>query len=448
MFHWICPECGREIPPAVRECPACDPQSEQKTHEETAAVAAQPPEPVPASPVPPEQLVLRNEPEPEIALPDLLLELAQQIRAAQRAGAVTPGLVDLAAAVGVTEAPTLDVIAIPVEASAAKPEPIPVAVATPAPAAVEQARQPIALLAPPMPEIVPEVAPEVAPEPAPEVTPEPGPVALAEPVPAVLPSPAAPVRSGDAAKVAAAPLVQPMPPPPVPETPAEKPPSGSWLRLAPLQDYSAAASRGMHPAVPLPKILTPDSGPRITLPGPLLPPELRARQDLHVVTVLGQRRNRTGVPGWLVSLIVMIGLLGAGILAVLYFLPASHTTADAKAPAPEPETPVVAAEPSHPLAEFVEVTGFRFIMDLNKKSEVHYLVVNHSAVELTDMTVYVTVKSANAKPGQPPLCRFSFRSPGLGPFESKEMISSIEKLSRPVALPDWHDLRAEVQISQ
>ena len=26
MFHWICPECGREIPPAVKECPVCDPQ--------------------------------------------------------------------------------------------------------------------------------------------------------------------------------------------------------------------------------------------------------------------------------------------------------------------------------------------------------------------------------------------------------------------------------------
>src|SRR5580693_2555668 len=27
MFHWICPECGREIPPSVKECPACDPSA-------------------------------------------------------------------------------------------------------------------------------------------------------------------------------------------------------------------------------------------------------------------------------------------------------------------------------------------------------------------------------------------------------------------------------------
>src|SRR3982074_1292854 len=25
MFHWICPECGREIAPTVRECSVCDP---------------------------------------------------------------------------------------------------------------------------------------------------------------------------------------------------------------------------------------------------------------------------------------------------------------------------------------------------------------------------------------------------------------------------------------
>src|ERR1700674_3164305 len=27
MFHWICPECGREIAPTVRECPVCDPKA-------------------------------------------------------------------------------------------------------------------------------------------------------------------------------------------------------------------------------------------------------------------------------------------------------------------------------------------------------------------------------------------------------------------------------------
>ena len=232
-----------------------------------------------------------------------------------------------------------------------------------------------------------------------------------------------------------------------PAPPSDRPPSGSWLRFAPLQDYSAAAVRAIQPAAPAPRILTPDSGPRITLPGPALPPQLNVRENLHVVTVLGGARKKRVVPGWLISFLVMATLLVAGIAVVFYLLPASHTTADAKSAAPEPVvTPAV--EPSHPLAQYIEVTGIRFVMDLTKKSEIHYLVVNHSGSELTDMTVFVTVRAANAKAGQPPLCRFSFRSAGLGPFESKEMTSPIEKLAHPVTLPDWHDLRADVQIAQ
>ena len=32
MFHWICPECGREIPPRLKECPSCDPQAAPVVH--------------------------------------------------------------------------------------------------------------------------------------------------------------------------------------------------------------------------------------------------------------------------------------------------------------------------------------------------------------------------------------------------------------------------------
>ena len=27
MFHWICPECGQEIAPGVKECPVCEPEA-------------------------------------------------------------------------------------------------------------------------------------------------------------------------------------------------------------------------------------------------------------------------------------------------------------------------------------------------------------------------------------------------------------------------------------
>src|SRR5271154_2888423 len=61
MFHWICPECGREIPPAVKECASCDPSSVPAS---TAPEAPPPPPPAPR--------------------PDPLFRLAQKLRDAQR----------------------------------------------------------------------------------------------------------------------------------------------------------------------------------------------------------------------------------------------------------------------------------------------------------------------------------------------------------------------------
>jgi hypothetical protein len=237
-----------------------------------------------------------------------------------------------------------------------------------------------------------------------------------------------------------------------------KAPSGSWLQLAPLQHYSAA-TRAMEPFPFAAKILTPDSGPRMTLPGPTLPPELARFQNANLVTVIGDvpRTGKFRVAGWAVSFLVMAALLIVGVGVVFYFLPVAHSSAETQAPAveghgntsqPAAPAPLPSQPAVHPLAQFVEVTGFRIVVDFNKKSEIHYLVVNHSGADLSDVTVYVTLRTASAKPGQPPLCRFSFRAPNLGPFESKEMTSSIEKLSRAITLPEWQDLRPEVQIAQ
>ena len=78
MFHWICPECGREIPPSVKECPACDP---------LAVVPATPAEEAPTEESPAETAAAGNatpEPQPD-PLPALLLVLAEEVRAVQQA---------------------------------------------------------------------------------------------------------------------------------------------------------------------------------------------------------------------------------------------------------------------------------------------------------------------------------------------------------------------------
>ncbi len=470
MFHWICPECGCEIPPSVKECPSCDPQAPLASST-VEAVAAPAPAPVAQAP--------KHDPVEELPL-DPMLAMAEQIRAVQ---------VERFAVVEPATPPTVPIPAVapPVEvdlklepANEVVKHPLPI---VPEPSAVEIALAPTNLLELAAVIGVTEIAPPG--EPVPQEPAENESEAFDEPEvqePIAEPVVAHAVSVGETASqeanVTLALLATPVtrqnmvnlvaPVPPVRETiyaelttlagtpsvatgrPATRHElSESRLALAPLQDYLAAASRAIHAAEPKATVSTPDSGPRITLPGPTLPPELISLQDAKVVTVLGAqpRPKRGGVPGWVVSLLVMTALLIVGVGLVFYALPMTHPNGDAKA-APSDVQASVAQGSSFPLAQYVEVTGFRIVVDFNKKSEIHYLLVNHSAAEMADMTIYVTLQSAKAKPGQPPLCRFSFRSPNLGPYESKEMTSPIEKLTRSVALPEWADLRAEVQVTQ
>ena len=90
----------------------------------------------------------------------------------------------------------------------------------------------------------------------------------------------------------------------------------------------------------------------------------------------------------------------------------------------------------------MEVTGIRF-MEVNKKPQIHYLVVNHSSAPLGSVTVSLPcaprleARAAAARAALVPLAV-------LAGFEAKEMASPIERAIGPLELPDWQDLRADV----
>jgi hypothetical protein len=558
MFHWICPECGREIPPSVRECQACDPHAppprvvEPVESTQVAEPVSAPPLPetvVLPAPAPPllleaalaaepeiddleitQEFPIRTLAEPVAEIQPVILEPVVEIEpVAEELPAVAdaPVLIEAAATEQVIEQPVLEaselvadvpppVEAVPVLAGATPavapeaqeipiklqdvPDPL-LALAEEIRAAQAARAAALAALAEPPPsngllglaEAVGQsqsVEPISQPDHAEAVSRQVEPAAPIEQVHAaesttavaLLAPPliaAEPVSFHELRPVALAPEPQPQPaaePEPFnqPEHPAEPvalapepqpEPDGPTLPLAPMQDYKAATSRSIQPVAPRPQILAADAGPRITLPGPTLPPELTRLQDANVLTVIGENTaQRTkeaippaksaGAPGWLVSTFVMLLLLAAGLGVVFYLLP--HTVADAK-PAPTPAVAATSPVPTggnSPLAKFIEVTGFRIVTsspDANKKeaakkSEVQYLVVNHSDADISDANIFVTLRSA--KPGQAPVCRFSFKVPSLGPFESKEMSSPIGNSTRAISLPDWQEIRAEVQISQ
>jgi hypothetical protein len=218
--------------------------------------------------------------------------------------------------------------------------------------------------------------------------------------------------------------------------------------LARLQNYQDAADRQMRWVDFATKTAESKALPTVTLPGPALPRELMSLQAAGLVPI-GRTRRQSSLNnyGWIMKYVAAGILLTAGV-ATYSMLPGSATSSPPRpSPVPEPEPPVSArsAKPANSVARFVEVTGIRF-MEVNKKPQIQYLVVNHSNAPLGSVMVYVTLRAGKAKPGQPPIARLTFRSPALAAYEAKEMFSSIERASAPLDLPDWQDLHADVEV--
>jgi len=248
---------------------------------------------------------------------------------------------------------------------------------------------------------------------------------------------------------------------PVPPLEAVRPSTPPWEPappLAPLGNYSPLEGRPLRPAIPKVLLLKKDCAPRTTLPGPMLSRRLVKFTDRELRSIPPKflMAKKRLIPGWMATALILGTLLGAGFTSVISVV---RPTAEAKAPVVAPTntpaataaaaaTPEVASVTASPLAKAIEVTGFRIQMDPSKKSEIQYLVVNHTPARFSGVTVYVTLYTADTKAGQPPLCRFQFSAPNLAPFQAKDMTSAIEGTTRPVILPDWQDLRATVEIGE
>jgi hypothetical protein len=185
----------------------------------------------------------------------------------------------------------------------------------------------------------------------------------------------------------------------------------------------------------------------IPLAGPLLPAELRNFIEAQPTE---QRRARKGIglPAWVTSLVIATSLF----LVVAVMLQYLQTNREARAAAAPPPTQTTAVAPpaptfeQHPFARFIEVTGLRVVADLNHRSQVQYIVVNHSPSQLTGMTIRIAVRSSTDSVGAPPLFTVSTVVPSLGPHQSKEIRTDLDSELRSSAIPEWEYLRTDVQI--
>ena len=527
MFHWICPECGQEIAPGVKECPVCEPQasasplssSGQSIQADVASrIASAGPVAAVAEPVVGNHIIAPPAAAEQNAAPPVAAKPAEQppdpdpqtvlqrevilppdavLHPKEFAGKRPPVVLDaMPAEARPVVMPNVPLSASPVEL----PDPLvehlsepvtehePVSNGLPHPGTFADRLADLADLL--HGERVAYTAPRLfqesaAPGPRTEngtkagektpvivdvtfhadVTPDgkptqqllaapPSLLLLAEPQPpsvardmpieAFQPKPtSSSVRTQQAAEAepsAPSPVVLPNPPN-----------RGMAPALASLQAYTETAERLMRPADCDTPTASAKALPTVTLPGPALPRELMSLQAAGLVPIgRGGKRGdaSAGGNGWLMKSVVVGILLTAGLATYSMMPGTSSSTAPPKpTPEPAPDPPVSArtVRSTNSLARYVEVTGVRF-MEVNKKPQIHYLVVNHSNALLNSMTVYVTLRASNAKPGQPPIAKLTFRSPALAAFEAKEMFSSIEHAVGPLDLPDWQDLRADVEV--
>jgi len=82
-----------------------------------------------------------------------------------------------------------------------------------------------------------------------------------------------------------------------------------------------------------------------------------------------------------------------------------------------------------------------------KKTEIRFVVVNHSGAEIQDLAVSANVQARTSKRDEEPVGAFAFKVPSLGLYESKEMSSVVNTKLKVYESPDWQNLDLRLQFT-
>ena len=150
--------------------------------------------------------------------------------------------------------------------------------------------------------------------------------------------------------------------------------------------------------------------------------------------------EKRGMSPTLVGLLAGVGIAGLLALLYLYVLPkrSADETASAGAAALENPGPAGSAARAHPLAKHLEVTGIRLRDFKSGKATIQFVVVNHSPASLPEMTMDVTLRSADKTFFEIPA-----QLPSLGPYEVKDLSASVTTDLKSYELPDWQLIRPQ-----
>lgn len=224
-----------------------------------------------------------------------------------------------------------------------------------------------------------------------------------------------------------------MPPPPVPQAPPVVTP----------QRTEPVVAAAPPPAQPLPLPPAPTFGSTGSYSQPHAP--------LSVGQVAYGSQPSMGSPARTVS--PVLAALGAAagtiaLLALLYIFVLPHRgDADATAKPVSADTPkletagTAASGKPHPLAKHIEVGGVRIQEQSGGKVRIDFVVVNHSSADLPPLKMDVRLASGGREYFVIPV-----DLPSVGPFESKELSTSVKTNLKPYELPDWQLVQAKFAV--
>ena len=150
------------------------------------------------------------------------------------------------------------------------------------------------------------------------------------------------------------------------------------------------------------------------------------------------------------TLLVAIGVMAIGAAAYYWVLPSKRTAASAvqqQSPFEKVPPAAEAIVTGSSVARYIEVTGFRITEDAAHHTQIKFLIVNHSAADISDLAGKVILRTTKSAPGEPPISTFDFKTSNLGPYKSIEFTTVMPTKLRAYELPDWQFLTAKVEIT-
>jgi hypothetical protein len=142
----------------------------------------------------------------------------------------------------------------------------------------------------------------------------------------------------------------------------------------------------------------------------------------------------------MVAAISAIGIIALLAILYLFVLPKGA----ARAPAvtmeqPGPARPNIAT--AHPLAKYIEVTGLRIAEGGTGQAKIVFAAVNHSAADLPELDAHLTLTG-----GGKTIFDFPVTVPSIGPYESKDVATTVRTNFKPYEMPDWQTLTPALRI--